>query len=203
MRTEAPAIARLIEALSKFPGVGEKTAERLAYFILRAQPSYIHQLVQAIQETREKVKLCKQCFNVTESQPCSICADEKRNRKLLLVVERPADLDSIENTGDFAGLYHVLHGAISPIEGSEPKNLKVAELVDRLIKGSPINELIIGTNHNVEGDATAHFLTQVIQKRRPDLKVTRLASGLPIGGALKHADHGTLSRALRGRAKFG
>jgi recombination protein RecR len=189
-----PAVARLIEELAKLPGVGPRTAQRLAYHILRQQPENILPLAAAIVEVKEKIGFCRQCFNLAEGELCGICADERRDRRVLCVVEQPADIIPLERTRAFRGLYHVLGGALSPIDGVEPRDLRLTELVARA--GEDVDEVIVATNPTMTGEATAMYIADLLPTQ---VRVTRLASGLPVGGDLEYADELTLGRALSGR----
>jgi recombination protein RecR len=193
--TAAP-LARLIDEFHKLPGIGPKSAQRLAYYLLRMPAAEAHALAAAILEVKERVTLCSACQNVTESDPCRVCSDERRDRTTICVVEEPLDILAVERAGAYRGLYHVLHGAISPMDGVGPEDLKVAELLRRLRSGE-VKEVILATNPNLEGEATAMYLTRLIKPLGP--KVTRLARGLPVGGDLEYADDVTLARALEGR----
>jgi recombination protein RecR len=188
-------IQRLIAELSKLPGVGQRTAQRLAFHILRAQDSDALGLADAIREVREKVGLCEVCFNLAEGPRCRICEDERRDRSVICVVEEPADVIPIERTHEFRGLYHVLGGALSPIDGIDPDDLKIAELVSR-IDGGEVREVVLATNPTTTGEATALHVAELLRGR---VDITRLASGLPVGADLEHADEVTLGRALAGR----
>lgn len=192
-------VLRLIDELSRLPGIGPKTASRLTFYLLRVGSAQAEDLASALTDLHQKVKFCSQCFNIAETDPCPICADEHRDRGIICVVEEPLDVLAIERTGDFLGLYHVLHGAIAPVEGVGPEDLKIAELVSRVERLHP-REVIIATNPNMEGDATAIYIQR--QLAGMDVAVTRLARGLPIGGDLEYADEVTLSRALAGRSKM-
>lgn len=189
-------LAALIEALRKLPGIGPKTAQRLALYLLHAPKEEAEGLAQAILNAREKIFFCSVCGNLTDVDPCELCRDEKRDRSLLCVVEWPRDIIAFERTGEFNGLYHVLHGVLSPMDGIGPDDLKIAELLKRVSKGE-IKEVILATNPNVEGEATALYLAQLLKPIVP--KVTRIAHGLPVGGDLEFADTATLSRSLLGR----
>jgi recombination protein RecR len=199
MSAYAKPIDHLIEALSKLPGIGKKTASRLAFYILRNSPSEAQELARAILDVKEKIRLCSICFNLTDEDPCRICQDERRSREVLCVVEGPNDLIAIENTGDFNGRYHVLHGTISPLEGIGPDNLKIKELMERL-RREKISEVILATNPTVEGGATALYLTDLI--RPLSIKVTRIAYGIPMGSEIEYSDGMTLSKALEGRREI-
>jgi len=199
MALYAKPIDHLIEALTRLPGIGRKTASRLAFHILRSSPSEAQQLARAIVDVKEKIRLCSICFNLTDEDPCRICQDERRTREVLCVVEGPNDLIAIENTGEFNGRYHVLHGTISPLEGIGPDDLKIRELLERLRK-EQISEVILATNPTVEGGATALYLSNLI---RPfSIKVTRIAYGIPMGSEIEYSDGMTLSKALEGRREI-
>jgi recombination protein RecR len=188
-------IQRLIGELAKLPGVGQRTAQRLAFHILRAPDSDAIGLADAIREVREKVGLCEVCFNLAEGPRCRICEDPRRDRSVICVVEEPADVIPIERTHEFRGLYHVLGGALSPIDGIDPDDLKIAELVTRIDEGEA-REVVLATNPTTTGEATAHHVAELLRGR---VDITRLASGLPVGADLEHADEVTLGRALAGR----
>ncbi len=210
MQTTAPSVTTLIEELAKLPGIGPKTAQRLTFFILRSPTDQARRLAEAILRVKDNIIQCSSCFNLTETDPCPVCANPQRERGVICVVEEPLDVLALEKTGAFKGLYHVLHGALSPIEGIGPKDLRIDELVQRVKPSGNsggkadgdelIREVILATNPNYEGDYTAAYISPLIA--RPDLKVTRLARGLPIGGDLEYADEGTLSRALEGRREM-
>lgn len=189
-----PAVARLIEELAKLPGIGPRTAQRLAYYILRQRPQDILPLAQAIVEVKEKIGFCRRCFNLAEGELCVICADARRDPRVLCVVEQPADIVPIERTRAFHGLYHVLGGALSPIDGVEPRDLRLNELAVRAAEG--VDEVIVATNPTMTGEATAMYIADLLPGH---VRVTRLASGLPVGGDLEYADELTLGRALSGR----
>ncbi|MHB8464669.1 MAG: recombination mediator RecR [Acidimicrobiales bacterium] len=186
----------LIDELGRLPGVGPKSAQRIAFHLLKLPKEDALRLAQAISEVKERVTFCKRCFNVSEGDECDICLDQRRDASLLCVVEEPRDLVAIEKTHDFRGRYHVLQGAINPIEGVGPEQLRIRELMRRLAD-EQIVEVIVCTNPNLEGDATAMYLSR--QLRPLGVKVTRLAFGLPVGGDLEYADELTLGRALEGR----
>ena len=194
-----PPIARLVEELSRLPGVGPKTAQRLAFHLLKVPRQEAASLAEAIVEAREKVTFCTRCFNFAQGELCEYCLDERRDPALVCVVERPQDIVAIERTGEFRGLYHVLGGAISPIDGIGPEELKVRELMERIRKDE-IREVIVATNPRVEGEATAIYLANLLKPL--GLKVMRIASGLPVGGDLEYADEITLGRALKGRLEL-
>ena len=196
--TAAP-LARLIEEFYRLPGIGPKSAQRLAYYLLRMPAADAHSLAEAIVEVKDKVTLCSVCQNVTEVDPCRLCTDSARDRSLMCVVEEPLDILALERTGSYHGLYHVLHGAISPMDGIGPDDLKVRELLDRLRDGET-KEIILATNPNLEGEATSMYLSRLIGPL--GLRVTRLARGLPAGGDLEYADDLTLTRALEGRQEM-
>ena len=193
--TAAP-VVRLIEEFYKLPGIGPKSAQRLAYHLLRMPASEAKALAAAILEVKEKITFCSVCQNVTEVDPCRICSSEQRDRSVICVVEEPLDILAVERTRAYRGLYHVLHGAISPMDGIGPEDLKVEELLRRL-RSNEVREVILASNPNLEGEATAMYLGRLL--RPLGLKVTRLARGLPMGGDLEYADDVTLTRALEGR----
>jgi len=199
MALHAKPIDQLIDALTRLPGIGRKTAARLAFHILRSNLSEAQALARAILDVKEKIHLCSICFNLTDEDPCQICQDEHRNKEVLCVVEGPNDLIAIENTGSFHGAYHVLHGAISPLEGIGPDDLKTKELMGRL-RSEGTKEVILATNPTVEGGATALYLTDLIKSL--GIKVTRIAYGIPMGGEIEYSDNVTLSKALEGRREL-
>jgi recombination protein RecR len=195
--TAAPApVARVIDEFHKLPGIGPKSAQRLTYHLLRIPPEDAIALAQAIIELKEKTVLCSVCQNVTESDPCAVCADTGRDRTLICVVEEPLDILAVERTRGFHGLYHVLHGVISPMDGIGPEDLKVNELLARLRSGA-VTEVIMATNPNLEGEATSMYISRLLTPL--GVRVTRLARGLPMGSDLEYADDVTLSRALENR----
>jgi recombination protein RecR len=194
----APPVQRLITELSKLPGVGGRTAQRLAFHILRASDDEAGALADAIREVKERIGLCSECFNLADGPQCRICADARRDRELICVVEEPSDVISIERTHEFAGRYHVLGGALSPIDGVDPEDLKIAELYQR-VEADGVREVVIATNPTTTGEATALHIAGGLRERLPGLSVTRLASGLPVGADLEYADELTLGRALVGR----
>ena len=195
----APPVAALIEEFSKLPGVGVKTAQRLTFFLLRSPADQARRLSEAIMRVKESIIYCSRCFNITESDPCLICSNPNRDQELICVVEEPLDVLALEKTGAYKGLYHVLHGALSPVEGIGPKDLRIEELLKRLREGKT-REVILATNPNFEGEYTANYLQKELKPFA--LKITGLARGLPIGGDLEYADEGTLSRALEGRREL-
>ncbi len=196
----APPVQRLITELSKLPGVGGRTAQRLAFHILRASEEDAFALADAIREVKERIGLCEICFNLADGPRCRICADERRDPELICVVEEPSDVISIERTHEFAGRYHVLGGALSPIDGVDPEDLKIAELYDRATDADhPVREVVIATNPTTTGEATALHIAAGLRERLPGISVTRLASGLPVGADLEYADELTLGRAFSGR----
>ena len=188
-------ISRLISELSRFPGIGQRTAQRLAFHILRASDSDAIAFADAIREVKEKVGLCEVCFNLAEGPRCEICGDMRRDQALICVVEQPADVIPIERTHEFRGLYHVLGGALSPIDGIDPEDLRIAELVTRA-GDEEVEEVVLATNPTTTGEATALHIAELL---RGQVTITRLASGLPVGADLEHADEVTLGRALSGR----
>jgi len=199
MSTIPKPVARLIDELSRLPGIGPKTASRLTFYLLRAPREQAEALSSAIQELHERIVHCEQCFNLSETSPCAICASQERDRSMICVVEEPLDVLALERTRAHHGLYHVLHGAISPVEGVGPSDLKIDELMQRLQHGE-VTEVILATNPNLEGEATAMYLERLIKPL--GIRVTRLARGLPMGGDLEYADEVTLTRALEGRREM-
>ena len=197
----APPVQRLITELSKLPGVGGRTAQRLAFHILRATDEEAFALADAITEVKKRIGLCEVCFNLADGPRCRICEDTRRDPELICVVEEPSDVISIERTHEFAGRYHVLGGALSPIDGVDPEDLKIAELYARVDDdpAHPVREVVIATNPTTTGEATALHIAGGLRERRPDISVTRLASGLPVGADLEYADELTLGRAFAGR----
>jgi len=194
----APPVQRLITELSKLPGIGGRTAQRLAFHLLRASEQDAFALAEAIREVKLRISLCEVCFNLADGPRCRICLDERRDRTVICVVEEPADVISIERTHEYGGSYHVLGGALSPIDGIDPEDLKIAELYARVRDGS-VGEVVIATNPTTTGEATALHLAGGIRAIAPDVAVTRLASGLPVGADLEYADEITLGRAFSGR----
>jgi recombination protein RecR len=196
MAVYAGPVQDLIDELGRLPGVGPKSAQRIAFYLLKVSKDDALRLARAIAEVKDKVRFCTTCFNVSEGDQCGICADPRRESTVVCVVEEPKDLVAVEKTGEFKGRYHVLQGAISPIEGIGPEQLRIRELLDRIgVEG--IEEVILCTNPNLEGEATALYLGRLLKPL--GLKVTRIASGLPVGGDLEYADELTLGRALEGR----
>ncbi len=195
----AEAVYKLIQELSKLPGIGPKSAQRLTYYLLRAPEEQAKLLAEAILSVKQKVTLCSICFNVTESDPCLVCRSDHRDRSKVCIVEQPQDILALEHTRIYDGLYHVLHGAISPTEGVGTGDIKINELMKRLQDGS-VNEVILATNPNLEGEQTAMYLKKLISPL--GIKVTRLARGLPFGTELEYADDVTLTRAIEGRQEF-
>jgi recombination protein RecR len=198
MSAYAPPVQRLITELSKLPGVGGRTAQRLAFHVLRQTDEEAMALADAIREVKERIGLCEVCFNLADGPRCRICEDPRRDPALICVVEEPADVISIERTHEFAGRYHVLGGALSPIDGVDPDDLKISELYERAVADS-VREVVIATNPTTTGEATALHLADGLRERLPQLSVTRLASGLPVGADLEYADELTLGRAFSGR----
>jgi recombination protein RecR len=192
-------MAQLIEELHKLPGIGPKNAQRLAYFLLHAPEEQARALAEAIIAVKEKIIFCSVCQNITEVDPCAVCQDEQRDRSKICIVEKPLDILPLERTRGYNGLYHVLHGAISPMEGVGPEDLRIRELLARL-QNSSVQETILATNPNLEGEATAMYLQRLIAPL--GIKVTRLARGLPFGSSLEYADEVTLTRALEGRQEI-
>jgi len=194
----SPAVENLVAQLTRLPGVGTRTAHRLAFHLLRVPHEEAQALAAAIEEVKERVRFCSECGNLTEEDRCEICRDERRDRTLVCVVEQPADLVSLERTHEYRGLYHVLGGSLSPIDGVEPEHLRIDELMGRVDRNG-IQEVVLATNPNMTGEATAAYLADRLRGR---VRVTRLASGLPVGGDLEYADEVTLGRALSGRREM-
>jgi len=192
-------VARLIDALQRLPGIGPKTAQRLTFFLLKRPADEVRELSTALTAVKDSIVYCSTCFNVTDADPCRICADPARDDKTLCVVEEPNDLLAMERTGEYRGRYHVLLGALSPLDGIGPDDLKVRELLQRLDAGT-VREVIMATNPNVEGEATALYLAKLL--RPLGVRLTRIARGLPVGGDLEYADQVTLSKALEGRREI-
>jgi recombination protein RecR len=199
MYAYAAPLARLIEELSKLPTIGPKTAQRLAFHMLSMDPGDAEALAEAILEARRRIRNCSVCANMTETDPCALCTNAQRDQSVICVVENPRDVAAMERSREFRGVYHVLQGAISPLDGVGPDDLRIAELLRRLADGA-VREVIIATNPRVEGEATALYLSKVIKPL--GVKVTRIAHGLPVGGDLEYADEVTLARALEGRREL-
>ena len=194
----SPRVENLVAQLTHLPGVGSRTAHRFAFHLLRVSKEEALALANAIEEVKERVRFCNECGNLTEDDLCAICLDARRDHSLICVVEHPADLISLERTHEFRGLYHVLGGSLSPIDGVEPEHLRIDELLRR-VERNGVQEVVLATNPNMTGEATAHFLADRLRGR---VRVTRLASGLPVGGDLEYADEVTLGRALAGRREM-
>src|SRR5579864_2650692 len=192
-------MARLIDELKKLPGVGGKSAQRLAFHILRSSAEDAEELAMAIRNLKEKLHLCSVCSNITDVDPCSYCTSATRNQRLVCVVEEPTNIASIEKARFYNGVYHVLHGAISPLHGVGPEHLRISSLTQRVERGD-IDELILATNPTVEGEATAHYLTKLF--KRSGLKITRIATGIPAGSDIEYADEVTMSKAMEGRREL-
>ena len=196
----APPIQRLIKELARFPGIGEKTAARLANFILHEPAEDARRLAESIIEVKEKIRLCAVCFNLAEKDVCDICSDAGRDHQTICVVEDPDALIAIEETGTFRGTYHVLHGALAPLDGIGPEDLRIQELLNR-IRNTAVHEVIIATNPNVQGESTAVLITRILQNM--EIQVSRIAMGVPVGGDLKYTDRMTLGKALEFRRNMG
>jgi recombination protein RecR len=194
----SPAVENLVSQLTRLPGVGTRTAQRLAFHLLRVPKDEALALAAALTDVKERVRFCAECGNLTEEETCAICRDGRRDRTVICVVEQPADLISVERTHEYRGLYHVLGGSLSPLDGVEPDNLRIAGLLSRVDKDG-VEEVVLATNPNMTGEATASYLADRLRGR---VRVTRLASGLPVGGDLEYADEVTLGRALSGRREF-
>ena len=194
----SPAVQNLVAQLTRLPGVGQRTAQRLAFHILRTPKDEALALAAAIVEVKERVRFCRECGNLTEDEVCAICLDARRDHTVICVVEQPVDLLSVERTAEYRGLYHVLGGVLSPIDGVEPADLRIDELLQR-VERNGVEEVVVATNPNMTGEATAAYLADRLRGR---VRVTRLASGLPVGGDLEYADEVTLGRALAGRREM-
>jgi recombination protein RecR len=194
----SPAVENLVAQLTRLPGIGTRTAQRLAFHLLRVPETEALGLADAIRDVKERVRFCRECGNLTEEEVCAICLDTRRDHALICVVEQPVDLISLERTHEFRGLYHVLGGALSPIDGVEPEHLRIDELLGR-VQRNGVQEVVLATNPNMTGEATAAYLADRLRGR---VRVTRLASGLPVGGDLEYADEVTLGRALAGRREM-
>jgi len=192
-------IAKLIDEFSRLPGIGTKSAQRLAFYVMNNDESYAIRLSEAILEAKRKIRYCSICFNITENDPCSICRDSKRDITTICVVESPKDIIAMEKTREYKGLYHVLHGAISPLDGIGPDDIRLKELILRL-QDSDVKELILATNPNIEGEATSMYISKLVSPS--GILVTRLAHGIPVGGDIEYADEVTLAKALEGRRKL-
>jgi recombination protein RecR len=197
----APPVNRLITEFARLPGIGQRTAQRLAFHVLRLPPDEALPLADAIREVKETVGLCEVCFNLAVGSTCRICQDERREADVICVVEEPSDVIPIERTNEYHGRYHVLGGALSPIDGVDPEDLRISELVGR-VEGGGTREVVVATNATTTGEATALYLADALRERAPSVAVTRLASGLPVGADLEYADEMTLGKALRGRREL-
>lgn len=195
----AATVARLIEEFQKMPGIGHKSAQRLAFYVLNLSEERAESLIRSLQEARQKTGYCSVCCNLTDVDPCSICSDTKRDQETVCVVESPADVVAMERTKEYFGVYHVLHGAISPMDGIRPDDIRIKELVARVSKGT-IKEVILATNPDVEGEATGMYIARLISPF--GVKVTRIAKGVPIGGDIEYADEVTLTKALENRVEI-
>lgn len=194
----AQPVARLIDQLSKLPGIGPKTAQRLAFYLLNAPQQEALNLSQAIKDAREKITYCSICSNLTDVDPCHICTDQSRNRKIICIVEEPRDVVALEKTREYKGLYHILQGALSPMDGVGPDSLRIKELLPRLQEN--VEEVVLATNPDIEGEATALYISRLVKPL--GIKVTRIAHGLPVGGDLEYADEATLTKAFEGRREI-
>jgi recombination protein RecR len=199
MQSSVEPVARLVEQFARLPGIGPKTAQRLTFYLLRTSEQVSLELADAIRYMKQAVKFCSICLNITDVEPCAICRDDRRDRSMICVVEEPLDIVAVERTRGYKGLYHVLHGALSPVDGIGPEDLKITELLARLRSGE-VQELILATNPNVEGETTAIYLTRLL--RPLGVRVTQIARGLPVGGDLEYADEVTLARAMEGRREM-
>ena len=197
MSSSSPLLEKLVSELSKLPGIGRKSAQRLSFYFLKQSKSEVEELARTLIEVKDKIISCKTCFNFTEISPCSICSSEHRNRSVICVLEEPTDLMAIERSGEYKGLYHVIGGVISPLDGIGPEDLHIKELLNRL---DSVEEVIIATNPSIEGETTTLYLQREIKKQ--NIKVSRIARGIPMGSALEHADQVTLVRAFEGRMEI-
>ncbi len=197
MSSSSQLLEKLVSELSKLPGIGRKSAQRLSIYFLKQSKSEVQELARTLIEVKEKVRECEVCFNFTESSPCSICLSKRRNRSVICVVEEPTDLMAIERSGEYKGLYHVIGGVISPLDGISPDDLHIQELFDRL---DSVEEVIIATNPSIEGETTSLYLQREMKHR--NIKITRIARGIPMGSAIEHADKVTLVRAFEGRVEI-
>lgn len=193
-----PSLTVLIEEFEKMPGIGHKSAVRLAFYVMGISPEKAKSLADAVMNAKNTVKLCEKCQNLTDSSPCALCSDPRRDRSIICVVESPKDMAAMEKTREYKGLYHVLHGAISPMDGVGPEDIKIKELLSRL--GSEVEEVIMATNPTVEGEATAMYIARLIKPM--GIKITRIAHGIPVGGDIEFADEMTLARAIEGRREI-
>ena len=196
----SPSIEKLIESFEKLPSIGNKTAARLAFYILDASEEETNEFIESIQNAKKNLKYCSQCYNITDTDPCPICANTGRDHSLICVVEDVRDVVAMEKTHEFKGVYHVLHGSISPMNGIGPEDIKIKELLNRIAGEEQIKEIIIATNPRVEGEATAMYLSKLIKPFK--IKVTRIAHGVPVGGDIEYADEITLTKALEGRREI-
>jgi len=197
---EYPApMARLIEELRRLPGIGHKSAQRIAFYLLKADPAEAEQLADSLRGLKQGIRLCEICHNFTDTSPCAYCSDTSRDSRLLCVIEEPGNIVPIERTGKYRGCYHVLHGALSPLHGIGPEQLRIASLLDR-VKGGSVSEVIVATNPTVEGEATAVYLSKLL--RPLSVKVTRIAMGIPVGGELEYTDSATVAKAMEGRQEI-
>lgn len=195
----SPSIEKLIESFEKLPSIGNKTAARLAFYMLNASEEDTNEFINSIQEAKKNLKYCSKCFNITDTDPCPICSNPARDASLICVVEDVKDVVAMEKTHEFKGVYHVLHGSISPMNGIGPDDIKIKELLTRLMNGD-VKEVILATNPRVEGEATAMYISKLIKPL--GVKVTRIAHGIPVGGDLEYTDEATLSKALEGRVEL-
>lgn len=199
MLLNSPSMQRLVESLRRLPGIGKRTAERLALHVLSAPEEEARELSNAVRDARERIRRCSVCCILTETDPCPICSDDRRDRSTVCVVERPAGAMAIEKGGGYRGLYHILHGCLNPLDGVGPEDLQIADLIKRVEAGG-IKEIIVATNATAEGEATAQYLSNLLKNH--DVSVTRIAHGVPMGGGLEYADGVTLARALQGRTRL-
>lgn len=195
----SPTISKLIDEFAKFPGIGKKTAERLAFYVIQGNNKDVQQFLNSVVEAKKNLKICSKCFNISDTDPCHICTDEKRNQKLICVVEDVKDIIRIEKTNEYNGIYHVLQGTLSPMNGIGPDDIKIKELVVKVMENQA-EEVIIATNPKIEGEATAIYISKLLKDLK--VKVTRIAHGIPVGGDIEYVDEVTLLRALEGRREI-
>jgi recombination protein RecR len=192
-------VAELVEQLKKLPGIGEKSAARLAFHVLKTDRGHVEALARALLDVKDKISLCRTCFNLTEADPCAVCADPRRNAAQVCVVEEPADLLALERTGRYRGVYHVLHGVLSPLDGIGPEDIRIEELLHR-VRSTGVSEIILALNPSTEGEATSIYLSKILKPL--NVTVTRIAYGIPMGGDLQYTDDMTLTRAIESRREF-
>ncbi len=196
------AVERVIEGFERLPGIGPKSAQRLGFYLLHVPQDQLEEFAQALSQLKKETMMCENCFNIGNSELCEICSDEKRDQGFICVVEDPLDVVAIEKSRKFSGTYHVLHGVIDPLNSIGPDDIYIPQLLDRLRKDSDVHEILVATNPTMEGEATAMYLNKQMQEKHPDIKITRIGRGLPIGADIEYADETTISRALEGRSEY-